>query len=339
MASKTLDWLRRRPLVGIAGSLALHLVLVGSLVWVKPPSSDLKIKRGEPLFIELSEADEQAQRGPAGDPQAAQAAPKPPAVAARPAKPPVVAGPASPARTEGDLKDKRVVPERPTPPERRAPPEAPEPPKVASAPPIPTPDAPEPAPSRPAVIPPDRPAVAEAPTPAEPAKEGARDGAGAAGGPKVAAVPDVRSALGRGGPGGAGGRGQGRAGIEGEPIPLDSKDPKYNEYLDRIRRMIKAKWVYPCVKNDAIGRCEYKSAQLVIEFGILKEGRVPFVTVLKQSDFDIYDEYAVNAIKLASPFPPVPSAMLAAAKPGSAGISITAHFIYVLESSLTNLLR
>ena len=189
------------------------------------------------------------------------------------------------------------------------------------------------------MIPPDRPAVAEAPKPAESPKEAARDGAGAAGGPKVAAVPDVRSALGRGGPGGAGGRGEGRAGIEGEPIPLDSKDPKYNDYLDRIRRMIKAKWVYPCVKNDATGRCEYKSAQLVIEFGILKEGRVPFVTVLKQSEFDIYDEYAANAVKLASPFPPVPPAMMAAVKPGSAGISITANFIYVLESSLTNLLR
>jgi hypothetical protein len=144
-------------------------------------------------------------------------------------------------------------------------------------------------PAKPAVIPPDRPAVAEAPKPAEPPKEAARDGAGAADGPKVAAVPDIRSALGRGGPGGAGGRGEGRAGIEGEPIPLDSKDPKYNDYLDRVRRLIKAKWVYPCLKDDATGRCEYKSAQLVIEFGILKDGRVPFVIVRKASEFDIYD--------------------------------------------------
>mgnify|MGYP001617683637 CR=1 FL=1 len=329
MHAKALEWLRRRPLVGIAGSLALHLVLVGALVWVKPPSSDLNIKRGEPLFIELDQADEQARRGLPGGPPAAQEAPKPPAVAARPAKPPVSVGPASPARAEGGLKEKRVAPERPAPP----------PPKVASAPPVPKPDALEPVPARPPVIPPDRPAVAAAPTPAEPPKEAARDGTGAAGGPKVAAVPDVRSALGRGGSGGAGGRGEGRAGIEGEPIPLDSKDPKYNDYLDRIRRMIKSKWVYPCMRNDATGRCEYKSAQLVIEFGILKEGRVPFVTVLKQSEFDIYDEYAMNAVKLASPFPPVPPAMMAAVKPGSAGISITARFIYVLESSLTNLLR
>ncbi|MEK7386064.1 MAG: TonB C-terminal domain-containing protein [candidate division NC10 bacterium] len=320
MRSTALEWLRRRPLVGIAGSLALHLVLVGALVWVKPPSTDVKLKRGEPLFVELPQADEQAQQGLPGGPRDVQARPK----AAEPAKPApaVVAGSASPARTEGGLRKERVAPALP-------------PPKVASAPSVPKPDAPEPVPAKPAVIPPDRPTVAEAPKPAEPPKEAARDGAGAADGPKVAAVPDIRSALGRGGPGGAGGRGEGRAGIEGEPIPLDSKDPKYNDYLDRVRRLIKAKWVYPCLKDDATGRCEYKSAQLVIEFGILKDGRVPFVIVRKASEFDIYDEYAANAIKLASPFPPVPDSMTGNRK----GIPILATFSYVVESSLTNLLR
>jgi len=47
----------------------------------------------------------------------------------------------------------------------------------------------------------------------------------------------------------------------------------------------------------------------------------------------------VNAIKLASPFPPVPPALMAAAKPGSPGVSVAAHFVYIVESSLTNLLR
>jgi outer membrane biosynthesis protein TonB len=337
MPLKVVSWFSQRPLVGIGGSLALHLALVAALVWVKPPSTDVKIKRGEPLFVELPQADEQAQQGlPGGPPNPAEPAkPAPPVAKAQPApKPaaPVVARPASPPRTEGGLTEKPVAPPRP------APPRVPEPPKVASAPPISKPDAPEPVPAvpaKPAVTPPDRPEVAEAPKPAEPPKDAARDGAGAAGGPKVAAVPDVRSALGRGGPGGAGGRGEGRAGIEGEPIPLDSKDPRYNDYLDRVRRLIKAKWVYPCVKDDATGRCEYKSAQLVIEFGILKDGRVPFVTVRAQSGLGIYDEYAVNAIKLASPFPPVPDSMTGSRR----GIPILATFSYIVESSLTNLLR
>jgi TonB family protein len=144
-------------------------------------------------------------------------------------------------------------------------------------------------------------------------------------------MPDMRSALRRGG---AGGSGDGRGGIEGEPIPLDSPDPKYSDYLDRVRRMIKDKWIYPCIPNPSSRQCEYKSAQLEIEFGIGKDGRVPFVIVRQSSQHGIYDEYAVNAIKLASPFPPVPDDL------SKKGIPILARFTYILEqSSLTNMLR
>ena len=124
-----------------------------------------------------------------------------------------------------------------------------------------------------------------------------------------------------------------QSGIEGEPIPLDSKDSKYNDYLDRVREMIKRKWEYPCVKDDATGRCEYKFAQLVIEFGILKDGRVPFVIVRQPSEFDIYDKSAVQAIRLASSFPPVPPELMARMKPGSAGISIRVAFNYQLAAT------
>jgi hypothetical protein len=47
----------------------------------------------------------------------------------------------------------------------------------------------------------------------------------------------------------------------------------------------------------------------------------------------------VNAIKLAAPFPPVPPAMMRALPAGNTGIPISARFSYVVESSLTNLLR
>jgi outer membrane biosynthesis protein TonB len=167
--------------------------------------------------------------------------------------------------------------------------------------------------------------------------------------PRVAAVPPQReptidglSALRRRGPGtgGAGGRGESWSGIEGEPIPLDSTDPRYNDYLDRVRRMIKEKWGYPCIKDAASGHCDYKSARLMIVFGILKDGRVPMLEVTMQSGYGIYDDYAANAIRLAAPFPPVPQALLATAAPGSAGVKIVAAFQYVLvESSLTNILR
>lgn len=149
---------------------------------------------------------------------------------------------------------------------------------------------------------------------------------------------DIRSALrgGGGGGGGGGGRGGGWGGIEGEPIPLDSKDPKFNDYLDRVRRAIKANWGYPCVKNTATHECEYKTASLRVAFGILKNGRLQVVEVRNSSGLPIYDDYAVNAIKLASPFPEVPASMI---RNGSAGLPILATFNYVSETSLVNLLR
>jgi TonB family protein len=149
---------------------------------------------------------------------------------------------------------------------------------------------------------------------------------------------DIRTALRPGGEAGSL-QGAGRGGIEGEPIPLDSSDTRYNDYLDRLRRRIKANWGFPCVKDEATRECEYKSVSLVVHFGILKDGRLQFVDVVESSGFPIYDDYAVNAIKFASPFPPVPPSVMTAMGRGSTGAAIAARFNYVVDTSLTNLLR
>jgi outer membrane biosynthesis protein TonB len=131
-----------------------------------------------------------------------------------------------------------------------------------------------------------------------------------------------------------------RSGIEGELIPLGSTDGAYGGYLDRVRRMIKEKWGYPCVKDVASGHCEYKSGEVLIEFGIFKDGRVPYIKVLQPLEWTTYNDYAVNAIRLGAPFPPAPRELMARAAPGSAGVRIVAKFTYALEhSSLTNDLR
>ena len=92
--------------------------------------------------------------------------------------------------------------------------------------------------------------------------------------------------------------------------------------------------------RTAPGReCDHHTTSLDIHFGILKDGRVQFVDVVRVSDHGVYDEYAVNAILMAQPFPPVPAAMMAAMRQGSSGLAISARFSYVVESSLTNLLR
>jgi TonB family protein len=93
------------------------------------------------------------------------------------------------------------------------------------------------------------------------------------------------------------------------------------------------------VKNPRTRECEVHTTSLDVHFGILKDGRVQFVEIVRVADHAVYDEYAVNAIKLASPFPPVPAVMLQSMRAGSTGIPISARFSYVVESSLTNLLR
>jgi protein TonB len=322
-----------RPVRGAVVSVALHAAVVALLIGFGTPIATYHVKRGEPLFVELPETPEPA---PSGNPAAKTMTPPtpPPPLPSRPA--PRVPPPAPTSRPSPPP----VVASRPAPPAQRPAPStsaaAPTPPPSESG------EAPAPKPAPPPAERPPVPPVTPAPEPPAPPPAVAAPPAPA--GPQVAAVPpqreaplvDIRSAL-RGGA--AGGRVGGRGGIEGEPIGLDSKDPKFNDYLDRLRRMIKERWGYPCEKNPTTHECEYLSAQLVVEFGILMDGRLQFVEVVRSSGHPIYDDYAVNAIKLASPFPTVPPAMMAKMPRGSAGVPIRAVFNYVFETSLTNLLR
>jgi TonB family protein len=153
----------------------------------------------------------------------------------------------------------------------------------------------------------------------------------------VAAIPrdpvfDLKS-LGRGS--GGGGRGQGRGGIEGEPVPLDTPDPKYSDYLDRVRRAIKDKWGFPCAEGapERYG-CVRREGELIIEFGIAKDGHVPFIALKQSTGSANMDSFALNAIKLAQPFPPVPDVI------SKTGFPILARFRYILvDQTLTNILR
>ncbi|MGH7356072.1 MAG: TonB C-terminal domain-containing protein, partial [Candidatus Rokuibacteriota bacterium] len=194
--------------------------------------------------------------------------------------------------------------------------------------PPPAPQAPDPAPAPRAEAPP-APRATDSPA-AEPRAQAVPEVAAVAPGRGAGpAVPDIRS-LGRGG--GAGGRGLDRGGIEGEPIPLESKDPRFNDYFEKIRQAIKSKWGYPCVKQGV--ECDYKTTELIVEFGISKDGRLMFVNLMSASRWQVYDDYALNAIRLAAPFPPVPPPLLQ-----GNGLPIAARFSYVVERGFTNILR
>jgi TonB family protein len=122
----------------------------------------------------------------------------------------------------------------------------------------------------------------------------------------------------------------GRGGIEGEPIPLNTTDPNYNDYFEKLRRQIQDKWSYPLEAGDKnIG------GSLLIEFGIRRDGKLQFIELRRSSGTPILDLYAMNAVKLASPFPPVPEPLVR-----GTGIPVGALFNYiVVTGSLNKLLR
>jgi TonB family protein len=322
--------MRDEPLIGIACSIALHVVVIALILYFGGPGSTYSVKRGEPLFVELPEIKDEA---PQGNPAAR--TPGPPETPTPPPAKPAPPAPRAEPRPPKPAEPPRVASARPADPIRERPTPAPE--KPAPKPPEqPVPEAKTalPAPSPPAPSTPAAPAQAPTPTPPSPPSPASRGGSP---GPQVASIPpepvfDVKS-LGRGG--GAGGRGQGRGGIEGEPVPLDSPDPKYSDYLDRVRRMIKDKWGFPCAEGapDRYG-CVRREGELIIEFGIAKDGHVPFIA-LKQSTGSVnMDSFALNAIKLAQPFPPVPDVI------SKTGFPILARFRYILvDQTMTNILR
>jgi protein TonB len=104
--------------------------------------------------------------------------------------------------------------------------------------------------------------------------------------------------------GGGGGLRDGRGGVEGDPIPLDTPEPKYQDYFNEIRERIRRNWGYP---REAADR--EIQGQLLIEFHIAKDGQLDFIALRRSSGFKILDDYALNAVRLAQPFPPVPDAV------------------------------
>ncbi len=106
------------------------------------------------------------------------------------------------------------------------------------------------------------------------------------------------------GSGGPGGLRRGRGGIEGEPVPLDTADPRYTDYFEKVRQRIKANWIYPREAGDrGIG------GQLVIDFAIAKSGSLEVIELRRSSGVSVLDLYALNAVKLAQPFPSVPDSV------------------------------
>ena len=118
------------------------------------------------------------------------------------------------------------------------------------------------------------------------------------------------------------GEGAGATGklIDGQvPIPIDTADSRYTDYFMELKKRIEANWSYP---DEAIRN--RKSGQGVVAFVLRKDGSVREVGVLSSTGVPILDSYIANAIRFASPFPPIPGNM------GEDALPISVNFSYVL---------
>jgi TonB family protein len=319
------DRTNRYLVVTVAVSVLLH-VFVGLLLIVGGNIEQRRIsKRGESILVDIA-PDRPKETAPLGNPSrpAGPDAPAPPRPAAPPTPPAPKAAPTPPA-PPATAAAPAPRPAPPAPKVADAPKEVPKAPPAApkSEEPGPAPKAAPPAPA------PEQTQTAKA-TPA-PQSSTPPQQLGAPTPPRVASAPPESSATsGMFRRGGGGGLKGGRGGIEGEPIPLDTPDPKYQDYFNQIRERIKSKWIYPYeASSRGIG------GELSIEFGIAKSGELQFIERRRSSGVELLDDYAMRAVQLASPFPPVPDAI------SKGGLPIHGIFRYQLLGSglINNYLR
>jgi TonB family protein len=324
------DRTNRYLVVTVVVSVLLH-VFVGLLLVVGGNIEQQRIisKRGESLLVDIA-PDRPKETAPLGNPSrpVGPDAPAPPRQAAPPAPPTPPAPKAAPIPPAPQSAAAAPAPRQapPAPKVADAPKEAPKappaPPKPEEGPgPKAAPPAPAPEPAQTAKATPPQPPQSSTPPPQ----------LGAPTPPRVASTPPESSATsGMFRRGGGGGLKGGRGGIEGEAIPLDTPDPRYQDYFNQIRERIKSKWIYPYeASSRGVG------GELSIEFGIAKSGELQFIERRRSSGVELLDDYAMRAVQLASPFPPVPDAI------SKSGLPIHGIFRYQLLGSglINNYLR
>ena len=119
-----------------------------------------------------------------------------------------------------------------------------------------------------------------------------------------------------------------------DPIPLDTPQPKYQDYFNKVRERIKSKWVYPRQAGE-----RGIEGDLLIEFHVAKDGRLEYIALRRSSGVPLLDTSAMNAVtgdargvKFAEPFPPVPDELLS-----GGSLAISARFRYQIVGSFVNM--
>jgi protein TonB len=106
------------------------------------------------------------------------------------------------------------------------------------------------------------------------------------------------------------------------PFSLDTKEFKFWNYNQRLKERIESAWRYPA---EAAEKGIY--GDLVIKFTIKKTGRLGDVEIVRGSGYPFLDKAAMEALKEASPYWPLPEEW------GMDAYTIEGKFIYTLNRS------
>jgi TonB family protein len=106
----------------------------------------------------------------------------------------------------------------------------------------------------------------------------------------------------------------------GNRIDINTTDYRFIGYFTNLRKAFELVWVYPL-------EAKRRGWQGVVaaEFTIKKDGSLKSVKVLESSGHPVLDEAVVQALRLASPFAPLPEGI------GKDHLQVTGNFRYVLS--------
>lgn len=107
----------------------------------------------------------------------------------------------------------------------------------------------------------------------------------------------------------------------GERIDFNTTNFRYLGYFTSVRKAFELVWTYP---SEAVRRG--LQGEVKLEFTIQKDGAVNRIRVLDSSGHKILDDAVIEAIKLASPFAPLPKGM------NKDRLTIVGSFRYVLTN-------
>ncbi|HWP77226.1 MAG TPA: TonB family protein [Methylomirabilota bacterium] len=109
------------------------------------------------------------------------------------------------------------------------------------------------------------------------------------------------------------------------PVSLEDDPPRFREYFAVLRTRITARWTYPRSAGE-----RNIEGDLLIEFHIRKDGRLDCAVVRRSSGTTILDEAALDAVRLAAPYPSIPDDV------AKQTLVINCTFRYQIVSGLSN---